>query len=58
MEARIAIAPPAGSLEKESETQGLAVTGNFTVLTIVLLLILSYYTSYTDFFGRQFRKFI
>ena len=34
-EADIAIAPPAGSLEKESETHGVAVTGNFIVLTII-----------------------
>lgn len=58
MEAHIVIAPPAGSLGKESKTRGLVVIGNFTILMIVLLLILFNYTSYTDFFGRQLRKFI
>lgn len=58
LEAHIVIAPPAGSLEKDSKTQGLVVIGNFTILIIVLLLILFYYTSYTDFFGTQLRKFI
>lgn len=57
-EADIAVAPPAGSLEKEFETVRLAVTSNITIRLSIFNTAHFVLLHNSEVYGREFRRFL